>query len=56
MVNKFFNERSKGSGINNKGNLLVNSQFAEELHKPVIKTLKEEKYILVLKIIFGVLI
>ena len=24
MVYKFFNERTKGSGINNKGNLLVN--------------------------------
>ena len=43
MVNKFFNERSKGSGINNKGNLLVNSQFAEELHKPVIKNFKRRK-------------
>ena len=32
MVYKFFNERIKGSGINNKGNLLVNSQLAEELH------------------------
>ena len=26
MVYKFFNERTKGSGINNKENLLVNSQ------------------------------
>ena len=54
MVYKFFNERSKGSGVNNKGNLLVNSQLAEELQKPLTITLKEEKCILVIKIIFGV--
>ena len=43
MVYKFFNERTKGSGINNKGNLLVNSQLAEELHKPIIKSFKRRK-------------
>ena len=43
MVYKFFNERTKGSGINNKGNLLVNSQLAEELHKPIIKNFKRRK-------------
>ena len=43
MVYKFFNERTKGSGINNKENLLVNSQLAEELHKPVIKNFKRRK-------------
>ena len=56
MVYTFFNERTKGSGINNKGNLLVNSQLAEECHKPIIKNFKRKKYILVLKMIFGVLI
>ena len=56
MVYKFFNERTKGSGIINKGNLLVNSQLAEERHKPILKTLKEGKYTLISKIIFGVLI
>ena len=35
MVYKFFNERTKGSRINNKRNLQVNSQLAEELHKPI---------------------
>ena len=40
MVYKFFNERTKGSGINN---LLVNSQLAEELHKPFIKNFKRRK-------------
>ena len=43
MVYKFFNERTKGSGINNKGNLLVNSQLAEEVHKPIIKNFKRRK-------------
>ena len=43
MVYKFFDERTKGSGINNKGNLLVNSQLAEELHKPIIKNFKRRK-------------
>ena len=42
-VYKFFNERTKGSGINNKENLLVNSQLAEELHKPIIKNFKRRK-------------
>ena len=43
MVYKFFNERTKGSGINNKENLLVNSQLAEELLKPIIKNFKRRK-------------
>ena len=43
LASKFFNERTKGSGINNKGNLLVNSQLAEELHKPIIKNFKRRK-------------
>ena len=43
MFYKFFNERTKGSGINNKGNLLVNLQLAEELHKPIIKNFRRRK-------------
>ena len=43
MVYKFFDERTKGSGINNKGNLLVNSQLADILHKPIIKNFKRRK-------------
>ena len=31
------------SGINNKENLLVNSQLAEELHKPIIKNFNRRK-------------
>ena len=45
MVYKFFNERTKGSGIENK-------QLAEELIKPIIKNFKRRKCILVLKTIF----
>ena len=36
MVYKFFNERTKGSGIENK-------ILAEELHKPIIKKFKRRK-------------
>ena len=43
MVYKFFNERNKGFGINNKGNLLVNSQLVEELHKSIIKNFTRRK-------------
>ena len=42
IVYKFFDKRSKGSGVNIP--LEFNEQLAEELHKPI------------LKIIFGVLI
>ena len=43
MVYKFFNERTKRSGINNEENLFVNSQLAEELHKQIIKNCKRRK-------------
>ena len=43
MVYKFFNERTKGLGIDNKGNLLVNSQLGEELHKSIIKNFKRRR-------------
>ena len=44
MVYKFFNERTKGSGTeNNLVNLLVISQLAEELQKPIIKNFKRRK-------------
>ena len=36
MVYRFFNERAKGSGLNNK-------ELAEELHKPIIKNFKRRK-------------
>ena len=36
MVYKFFDKRTKGSGVNNK-------ILAEELHKPIIKNFKRRK-------------
>ena len=52
MVNKFFDKKSKASGIKS----MLNQQLANELHKPIIRKLKKKKCILHLKIIFGVLI
>ena len=50
MVYKFFDKKSSGSSITNE----FNYQLANELHKPTIKKLKKEKFILHLKTIFGV--
>ena len=52
MVYKFFDKKSKGSGINNEPNY----QLANELHKPITRKFKKEKFIHHLEIIFGVLI
>ena len=54
MVYKFFDKESEGSSVNTKL-ALQNQQLAEELHKPIIKKFKKEKYMQHLKIIFGVL-
>ena len=54
MVYKFFDKKSAVSGIKNR--ITQNWQLAEEVHKPVIKTFKKEKFIYHLKTIFGVLI
>ena len=48
MVYKFFDKKSKGSGIKNdikenQGNFLQNSQLANELHKPIIRKFKKRK-------------
>ena len=43
MVYKFFNERTKGSGINLQANSLNNEILAAELHKPIIKNFKRRK-------------
>ena len=40
MVYKFFNERTKGSGVKNS---LNNSQLTEELHKTIIRNFKRIK-------------
>ena len=39
MVYKFFDKKSKGSGITNESNY----QLANELHKPIIKKFKKRK-------------
>ena len=39
MVYKFFDKKSKGSGITNESNY----QLANELHKPIIKKCKKRK-------------
>ena len=46
MVHRSFDKKT-GPGING------NEQLAEELHKPVIKKFKKEKYLQDLKTIFG---
>ena len=43
MVYKFFNERTKRSGINLQAKSLNNEILAEELHKPIIKNFKRRK-------------
>ena len=52
MVYKFFDEKSSGSCIVNEPNY----QLANELHKPIIRRFKKEKFIHLLEAIFGVLI
>ena len=41
MVHKFFDKRSKGSGVNIP--LEFNKQLATELHKPIIRKFKKRK-------------
>ena len=43
MVYEFFNERTKGSGVNFVKNSLNKKQLDEELHKPIIKNFKRRK-------------
>ena len=47
MVYKFFDKKSKGSGIDNNNNnnneIKQNIQLAEELHKPIIRKFKKRK-------------
>ena len=54
MIFGFFDKKSNGVGVNNE--IKQNEQLAEELHKPIMKKLKIEEFILHLKTIFGVLI
>ena len=63
MVYKFFDKKSasltdksiSGSGVANN-EIKQNLQLAKELHKPIIRNVKKEHFILNLKTIFGVLI
>ena len=41
MVYKFFDKKSKGSGI--KNDITENQQLANELHKPIIRKFKKRK-------------
>ena len=49
MVYKFFDKKTKGSGVTTLANksaiksLPQNEQLAEELHKPIIKKFKKRK-------------
>ena len=54
VVYKFFDKKSTGGCVNIP--LEFNEQLAKELHKPIIRKFKKKKFILDLKIIFGVLI
>ena len=54
MVYKSFDKKSKSSAVNIP--LEFNEQLAKELHKPIIRNLKNKQFIQVLKIISGVLI
>ena len=57
MIYKFFDKISKGSCIEeNQWDFLQNSQLANELHKQSLESSNKGKYILPLRIIFGVLI
>ena len=54
MVYKLFDNISVGSGVN--APLEFNEQLAKELHKPIIKKFRKEKFVLDLEMISGVLI
>ena len=54
MVFKYFDKNSKGSGIKNK--IEENQQLAMNFINQLLGSLKKGKYILLLRIMFGVLI
>ena len=49
------NNNDNNNNNNNNDNIKQNLQLANELHKPIIRKFKKEKFILHLKIIFEVL-
>ena len=52
MVCKFFNQKSKGSGIKS----MPNQQLANDPHNSITRQFKRERFILCLKTTFGLLI
>ena len=44
MVYKFFNKKSKGTGIKNE--ITENQQLANEIHKPIIRKFKKRKSVI----------
>ena len=54
MVYTFFEKKYSSSGVNNE--IKQNERLTEELHKPIIRELKEENYIHHWETIFGMLI
>ena len=53
MAYRFFDKKTAGSGTKS---MPQNEQLAEDLHKPIVRKFKKEKYIQHSKTIFGVLI
>ena len=54
MVYKVLHKKTSSSGFKNEN--FSNKELAEELHKPVIRKIKKEKYTHFLHMIFQVLI
>ena len=54
MVYNFFDKKSFVSDL--KGEIMLNQELAEELHKPIIRKFKKQKVYIYFKVIFGVLI
>ena len=52
MVYKFFDKKSKGSGIKNE--IKENQQLANELHKPIIRKFKRRKVYVSYLMVLGV--
>ena len=54
MVYKFFDKKSKGSGVNISIYQSLMNNYLKNYKNQLLKILKKEKFILDLKIIFGV--
>ena len=54
MIYKCFDKKTKGNGHPLSSSNKENIQLADELHQPIIRKFKKEKYILHLEIIYGV--